>query len=65
MLETLQSLIEHLAKLHVPIVIDIVPISTKHNVNLAKQLIDGFKRSLCCNNYQTISAKVISDDTII
>ena len=43
------------AKLHVPI----VTLSTKDNVNLTKQLNDGFKRSVYWNNYQTIPAKVI------
>ena len=43
------------AKLHVPI----VTLSTKGNVNLTKQLNDGFKRSVHWNNYQTIPAKVI------
>ena len=43
------------AKLHVPI----VTLSTKDNVNLTKQLNDGFKRSVHWNNYQTIPAKVI------
>ena len=43
------------ANLHVPIVI----LSTKENVNLTKQLNDGFKRSVCCNNYQTIPANVV------
>ena len=43
------------AKLYVPI----VTLSTKDNVNLTKQLNDGFKRSVYWNNYQTIPAKVI------
>ena len=43
------------AKLHAPI----VTLSTKDNVNLTKQLNDGFKRSVYWNNYQTIPAKVI------
>ena len=43
------------AKLHVPI----VTLSTKDNVNLTKQLNDGFKRSVQWNNYQTIPAQVI------
>ena len=41
------------AKLHAPI----VTLSTKDNVNLTKQLADGFKRSVYWNNYQTIPAK--------
>ena len=44
------------AKLHVPI----FTLSTKDNVNLTKQLSDGFNRSVCWNNYQTIPAKVIN-----
>ena len=43
-------------KLHVPI----VTVSTKDNVNLTKQLRDGFKRSVYWNNYQTIPVKVIN-----
>ena len=43
------------AKLHVPI----VTLSTKGNVNLTKQLSDGFKRSVYWNIYQNIRAKVI------
>ena len=43
------------AKLHVPI----VTLSPKDNVNLTKQLNDGFKRSVSWSNYQTILAKVI------
>ena len=42
-------------KLHVPIVI----LSTKDSTNLAKQLNDGFERSVCWNSYETKSAKVI------
>ena len=42
------------AKLHVPI----VTLSTKDNVNLEKQLSNGFKRSVYWNSYQTIPAKV-------
>ena len=45
------------AKLHIPI----VTLSTKDNVNLTKQLSDGFKRSVYWNNYQTIPAKVINN----
>ena len=43
----------------------IVTLSTKDNVNLAKQLSNGFKRSVHCNNYQTIPAKVINQGTNI
>ena len=43
------------AKLHVPI----VTLSTKDSVNLTKQLSEGFKRSVCWNNYQTKPVKVI------
>ena len=49
------------AKLHVPI----VTLSTKDNVNLTKQLSDGFKRFVYWNNYQTIPAKVINQGTSI
>ena len=42
------------AKLHVPI----VTLCSKDNVNLTKQLSDGFKRSVYWRNYQTIPAKV-------
>ena len=41
-------------KLHVLI----VTLSTKYNVNLAKQLSNGFKRSIYCRNYHTIPAKI-------
>ena len=41
------------AKLHVPL----VTLSTEDNVNLTKQLNNGFKRSVYWNNYQTIPAK--------
>ena len=43
------------AKLHVPI----VTLSTKDNVNLTKQLSEGFKRSVYWDSYQTKPAKVI------
>ena len=49
------------AKLHVTI----VTLSTKDNVNLAKQLSDRFKKSVYWNNYQTIPAKVIPINTNI
>ena len=49
------------AKLHVPIVI----LSTKDNVNLTKQLSNGFKRSVYWNNFQIIPAKVINNETNI
>ena len=49
------------AKSHVPI----VTLSTKDNVNLAKQLSNGFKRSVYWNNYHTINAKVINQGTNI
>ena len=48
-------------KLHVPIVI----LSTKDNVNLTKQLSNEFKRSIYWNNYHTITAKVIANETNI
>ena len=43
------------AKLHVPI----VTLSTKDSANLAKQLNERFKRSVCWNNYEAKPAKVI------
>ena len=46
-------------KLHVPV----VTISTKNNVNLTKEVSDGFKRSVYCNSDQTIPAKVINKRT--
>ena len=49
------------AKLHV----SIVTLSTKDNVNLTKQLSNGFKRSVYWNSYQTIPAKVINKETNI
>ena len=49
------------AKLHVPI----VTLSTKDNVNLTKQLSNGFKRSVFWSSYQTILAKVINKGTNI
>ena len=42
-------------KLYVPI----VTLSTKDSVNLAKQLKDGFERSVYWNSYETKPAKVI------
>ena len=47
-------------KLHVPI----FTLSTKDNVNLTK-LSDRFKRSVYWNNYQTIPAKLIDNETKI
>ena len=49
------------AKLNVPI----VTLSTKDNVNLTKQLSNGFKRSVFWSSYQTIPAKVINKGTNI
>ena len=50
------------AKFHVPI----VTLSTKDDVNLTKLLSNnGFKRSVYWNNYQTIPAKVINQETHI
>ena len=49
------------AKLHV----QIFTLSTEENVNPGKQLSDGFKRSIYWNNYQTIPAKVINQETNI
>ena len=42
--------------LHVPI----ITLSTKENLNLTNQLSNGFKRSICRKNSQTIPAKVIN-----
>ena len=42
-----------------------VTLSTRDNVNLTKQLRNGFKRSVYWNSYQTIPAKVIDNDTNI
>ena len=47
------------AKLHV----HIVDLSTKDKINLTKQLSDRFKRSAYWNNYQTVPAKVIDNET--
>ena len=49
------------AILHVPI----VTLPTKDNVNLTKQLSNGFKKSVYWNNYWTIPAKVINQGTNI
>ena len=49
------------AKLHTPI----VTLSTKDSINLAKQLSEGFKRSVYWNNYQTKPAIVIEKGTNI
>ena len=49
------------AKLHIPI----VTLSTKDNAKLAKQLSDGFKRSVYWNKYQTMPAKIINTKTTI
>ena len=43
------------AKLHVPVVTS----STKDSANLAKQLNEGFKRSVYWNSYETKPTKVI------
>ena len=42
-----------------------VPIATKDNVSLTKQLSNGFKRSVFWSSYQTIPAKVINKGTNI
>ena len=47
------------AKLHVPI----VTLSTKGNINLTKQLSNGFKRSIFWSSYQTIPRKAINKGT--
>ena len=49
------------AKLHVPI----ITLSTKDNVNLTKQLSNGFKKSVYRNSYQTNPAKVMNKGTNI
>ena len=49
------------AKLHVTI----VTLYTNDNVNLTKQLSNGFKRPVYWNNYQTIPEKVIENETNI
>ena len=54
LLETAKFTITN-AKLHVPI----VTLSTKDSTNLAKQLNEGFKRSVYWNSYETKPAKVI------
>ena len=46
------------AKLHVPI----VTLSTKDSANLAKQLNEGFKRSVYWNSYETKPGKVIEKE---
>ena len=45
--------------------VSIVIVSTKDNVNLTKQLSDGFKRPVYWNNYQTIPATVRNQGTNI
>ena len=47
------------AKLYV----SIVNLSGEDNVKLTKQLINQFKRSLYRNEYKTMPAKVINDET--
>ena len=42
-----------------------VTLSTKDNVNLTKQLSNGFKRSFFWSSYQTIPAKEINKGTNI
>ena len=42
-----------------------VTLSTKDNVNLRKQLSDGFKRSIYWNSHQTVLAKVINQGSNI
>ena len=59
MLETLQNQLKITnTKLHAPI----VTLATKYNVNLKKQLSNGFKRSFYCNIYQIIPAKEINQE---
>ena len=45
--------------------VTIVTLSTKDNINLTKQWSDGFKRPVYWNNYLTIPAKVIHNETNI
>ena len=49
------------AKLHVLV----VTLPTKDKVNLTKKLSGGSKRSVYWNNYQTIPAKVINNETSV
>ena len=59
MLETLENKFKITnTKLHAPI----VTLSTKYNVNLKKQLSNGFKRSFYWNIYQIIPAKEINQE---
>ena len=58
MMEILQNLNQH-PELYVVI----VTLSTKYNVNLTKQLSNGFKRSVYWNIYETIPAKVVNKGT--
>ena len=60
MLETAKFKITD-TKLHFPI----VTLSAKDNVNLTKQLSDGFKRFVYLKNYQTFPANVINQGTNI
>ena len=49
-------------KLYVPV----VTLSTKDNVNLTKQLDEGFKRSVCWNEYKSkIETKTADDSNVI
>ena len=49
------------AKLYVPI----VTLSTKDNVNLTKQLNEGFKRPVYCNEYKSkIETKEVNDQNL-
>ena len=43
----------------------IVALSTKDNVNIEKQLNDGYKRSVYGNSYQSIPTKVLNQGTNI
>ena len=51
--------------LHSKLHVSIVTLSTKDNLNLTKQLSDGFKKSVPWNSYQTIPAKVLNQGTNI
>ena len=48
-------------KLYVPV----ITLSTKYNVNLTKQLNEGFKRSVYCNDYKSkIETKTADDNNV-
>ena len=45
--------------------VHIVTVSTKHNVNLTKQLKEGFKRSIYWNEYKSKIETKVADDNIV